>query len=145
MVKNLTVYSPHSSIDKRAVHSLITALKEEYQLDITSLSISFIKSSELLKINGEYLGHDYETDIITFNYSKKKKIIDGEILISFEEAKQNAKKYNVSLGKELMRLVIHGVLHLLRFDDKNATSKKIMKKEENKLINRFNFTLFAGK
>jgi rRNA maturation RNase YbeY len=145
LVKNLTVYSQDSSIDKRAVHSLITALKEEYQLDITSLSISFIKSSELLKINREYLGHDYETDIITFNYSKKKKIIDGEILISFEEAKQNAKKYSVSLGKELMRLVIHGVLHLLRFDDKNAISKKIMKKEENKLINRFNFTLFAGK
>ena len=145
MVKNLTVYSQDSSIDKRAVHSLITALKEEYQLDITSLSISFIKSSELLKINREYLGHDYETDIITFNYSKKKKIIDGEILISFEEAKQNAKKYNVSFEKELMRLVIHGVLHLLRFDDKNAISKKIMKKEENKLINRFNFTLFAGK
>ena len=145
MVKNLTVYSQDSSINKRAVHSLITALKEEYQLDIISLSISFIKSSELLKINREYLGHDYETDIITFNYSKKKKIIDGEILISFEEAKQNAKKYKVSFGKELMRLVIHGVLHLLRFDDKNAISKKIMKKEENKLINRFNFTLFAGK
>ena len=145
MVKYLTVYSQNSSINKRAVHSLITSLKEEYQFEITSLSISFIKSSELLKINREYLGHDYETDIITFNYSKKKKIIDGEILISFEEAKQNAKKYNVSFEKELMRLVIHGVLHLLRFDDKNAISKKIMKKEENKLINRFNFTLFAGK
>ena len=145
MVKNLTVYSQDSSIDKRAVHSLITSLKEEYQFEITSLSISFIKSSELLKINREYLGHDYETDIITFNYSKKKKIIDGEILISFEEAKQNAKKYNVNFGKELMRLVIHGVLHLLHFDDKNAIIKKIMKKEENKLINRFNFTLFAGK
>jgi len=99
----------------------------------------------LLGINREYLGHDYETDVITFSYSKQKKIIDGEILISFEEAKQNAKKYNVNFGKELMRLVIHGVLHLLRFDDKNAISKKIMKKEENKLINRFNFTLFAGK
>lgn len=145
MVKNLTVYSQDSSISKRVVHSLITALKEEYQLDIISLSISFIKSSELLKINREYLGHDYETDVITFNYSKQKKKIDAEILISFEEAKQNAKKYNVSFGKELMRLVIHGVLHLLRFDDKNAVSKKIMKKEENKLINRFNFTLFAGK
>lgn len=145
MVKNLTVFSQNPSINKRAVHSLIKALAEEYQFNITSLTISFIKSSELLKINREYLGHDYETDVITFNYSKQKKIIDGEILISFEEAKQNAKKYNVSFGKELMRLVIHGVLHLLRFDDKNAISKKIMKKEENKLINRFNFTLFAGK
>jgi rRNA maturation RNase YbeY len=145
VVKNLSVYSEALSINKRAVHSLISAIIKEYSLSITLLSISFINSKELRDINKEYLDHDYETDVITFNYSRQKKNIDGEILISFEEAKQNAKKYNVSFGKELMRLVIHGVLHLLHFDDKNEESKKIMKKEENKLINRFNFTLFAGK
>lgn len=145
MVKNLTVYTQNRLINKRAVHSLISALKEEYDLNLKSLSISFIKSNQLLKINKEYLGHHYETDVITFNYSRQKKNIDGEILISFEEAKLNAKKYNVTFGKELTRLVVHGVLHLLRFDDKNAANKKIMKKEENKLTNRFNFTLFAGK
>lgn len=145
MVRNLTVYSEISSINKRAVHSLISDIKKEFKLEITALSISFINSKELQKINRDFLGHHYETDVITFNYSKQKNDIDGEILISFEQARMNAKKYNVTFGNELKRLVIHGLLHLLHFDDKNAESKKIMKKEENKLINKYNFVLFAGK
>lgn len=145
MVKNLQVYSKDSSINKRAVHSLISSLKKEFSLTISFLSISFINSAKLLEINKEYLNHDYETDVITFNYSKEPKDIDGEILISFEEAKFNAKKFNVSYGEELSRLVIHGMLHLLNFDDKDRKRKKIMKQEEKKLINRYNFTLFAGK
>jgi rRNA maturation RNase YbeY len=145
LVKNLIVYSEISSINKLAVHSLISEIKKVYNLEIISFSISFINSKALLKINRDYLGHDYETDVITFNYSKQKKNIDGEILISFEQARKNAKKYKVTCNEELKRLVIHGLLHLLHFDDKNEESKKIMRKEEKKLINRFNFTLFAGK
>ena len=145
MAKNLQVFSQDSSINKRAVHSLISSLKKEFHLDISSLSISFINSGELRDINKEYLNHDYETDVITFNYSKKLKEIDGEILISFEEAKRNAKKFNASYGKELSRLVIHGMLHLLNFDDKDQKSKKIMKQAENKLTLKYNFALFAGK
>lgn len=145
MVKNLQVYSQDSSINKTRIHSIISALKKEYKLTISFLSISFINSNELKQINRDYLKHDYETDIITFNYSKKLKDIDGEILISLDEANYNAKKYNVSFGKELSRLVIHGVLHLLNYDDKDGKSKKIMNQEENKLINKFNFSLFAGK
>ncbi|MBL1123463.1 MAG: rRNA maturation RNase YbeY [Ignavibacteriae bacterium] len=145
LIKNLRVYSEDIYVNKRAIHSLISDIKQDYDFAIKSLSISFIKSDELLEINRKFLGHNYETDVITFNYSNQKKIIDGEILISFEEAKLNSKKYNVAFGRELNRLVIHGLLHLLDFDDKNIESKKIMKKEENKLVNRYNFTLFAGK
>ena len=145
MAKNLQVFSQDSSINKRAVHSLISSIKKEFYLDISSLSISFINSEELREINKEYLNHDYETDIITFNYSKKPKEIDGEILVSYEEAKRNAKIFNVTYGKELSRLVIHGMLHLLNFDDNNKENKKIMKRMENKLILSYNFTLFAGK
>jgi len=145
LVKNLQVYSKDSSINKRAVHSLISSLKKEFSLTISFLSISFINSAKLLEINKEYLNHDYETDVITFNYSKEPSDIDGEILISFEEAKFNAKKFNVSYGEELSRLVIHGMLHLLNFDDNNEENKKIMKRMENKLILSYNFTLFAGK
>ena len=144
-MKNLRVYSEDIYVNKRAIHSLISDIKQDYDFAIKSLSISFIKSDELLEINRKFLGHNYETDVITFNYSNQKKIIDGEILISFEEAKLNSKKYNVAFGRELNRLVIQGLLHLLDFDDKNIESKKIMKKEENKLVNRYNFTLFAGK
>jgi probable rRNA maturation factor len=145
LVKNLQVYSRDSSINKIAVHKLISSLRKEFNLSISFLSISFIKSSELREINRNYLNHDYETDIITFNYSKKKKDIDGEILISFEEAKRNAKKFRVSYAKELSRLVIHGILHLLKFDDNNRKNKNIMKEMENKLTLNYNFTLFAGK
>jgi probable rRNA maturation factor len=118
---------------------------KEFNLTISFLSISFINSARLRDVNKEYLKHDFETDVITFNYSKKIKEIDGEILISFEEADRNAKKYKVTYGKELCRLVIHGMLHLLNFDDKDPKSKKIMKQMENELINRYNFALFACK
>jgi len=145
LVKNLQVYSQDLSVNKRAVHKLISLLKKEFNLSISFLSISFISSSELRDINKEFLNHDYETDIITFNYSRKLKDIDGDILISFEEARRNAKKYDVTYGKELSRLVIHGMLHLLNFDDKDKKSKNIMRKKENQLTLRYNFTLFAGK
>ena len=145
MVKNLQIYSQDSSINKRAIHKLISSLKKEFNLTISFLSISFINSARLRDVNKEYLKHDYETDVITFNYSKKIKEIDGEILISFEEADRNSKKYKVTYGKELCRLVIHGMLHLLNFDDNNKENKKIMKRMENKLILSYNFTLFAGK
>jgi probable rRNA maturation factor len=145
LVKNLQVSSQDISINKKTVHKLMLLLKNEFQLEISSLSISFISSNKLREINEQFLNHNYDTDILTFNYSNKLKEIDGEILISFQEARYNAKKFKVNYGKELTRLVIHGVLHLLNFDDTDSLSKKIMKKEENKLINKFNFALLAGK
>jgi rRNA maturation RNase YbeY len=145
LVKNLQVHSEDPAINKRAVHSLISALRMEFKLKISFLSISLINSSELRIINKKYLKHDFNTDIITFNYSKQPKEIDGEILISFEDARLNAKKYKTNYNKEINRLIIHGILHLLNYDDNNKKNKTIMKQMENKLINRYNFTLLAGK
>ena len=145
MVKNLQIYSQDSAIKKRSVHRLVSLLKQEYNLNIFSLSISFIKSNELREVNKNYLNHDYDTDVITFNYSKKLKEIDGEILISFEDAESNSKKFGVIYANELSRLIIHGMLHLLNYDDSDKANKKIMKKEEKRLINKFNFALLAGK
>jgi probable rRNA maturation factor len=145
LVKKLQVYSEDPSISKRAVHSLISSLVLEFNLSISFLSISFISSPKLRSINQKYLKHDFNTDIITFNYSKKADKTDGEILISFEEARLNAKKYKTKYSKEISRLIVHGVLHLLNYDDNNKKNKVIMKQMENKLINRYNFTLLAGK
>ena len=145
MVKNLAVYTEDSSISKIKVHRVIQLLKKEFNLRINFLSISFINSFTLKEINKKHLNHNYATDVITFNYSKDIKQIDGEILISYEDAKRNAKKYGVSFGKEIYRLIVHGLLHLLNYDDKQASSKKIMKKEENKLINKYYFSLLQGK
>ncbi len=145
MVKNLQIYSEEKLINKKSVHTLISFLISDFQLSISSLSINFITSSGLRQINKKYLNHDFNTDIITFNYSDKKSKIDGEILISFEEAKINTKKYKVSYNRELLRLIIHGVLHLLDFDDNNRKNKIKMKRVENKLINKYNFILLEGK
>lgn len=145
MVKNLHVHSENFSINKKAVHSLIASLKKQFGLTISFLSISFINSEQLREINRKHLKHNFNTDIITFNYSRKKKEIDGEILISPEEAFRNAKKFRVTYNKELSRLVIHGILHLLKFDDNNRKNKKIMKEIENNLTLKYNFALFAGR
>lgn len=145
MVKNLAVFTEDSSISKLKVHRLIQLLKKEFNLRINFLSVSFINSFTLKKINMKHLNHNYATDVITFNYSEDNNQIDGEILISYEDARRNANRYGVSYGKEIYRLIVHGMLHLLNYDDMQASSKIFMKKEENKLINKYYFSLLQGK
>ncbi len=137
MVKNLTVNSVHKDIDKILFHKLIYKLKKEFGFGIESLLINFVTSEYLLDINKTYLKHQYLTDIITFDYSKNKRLFDSELYISLQDAARNAKKYNVPLEQELMRLVIHGVLHLLGYNDKRSKQQVVMKRMENRLINKY--------
>jgi rRNA maturation RNase YbeY len=144
LVKNLQVFSIDSSINKTAVHSLVASVKKELNFKIFSLFINFINSDDLLQVNNKYLKHNYRTDVIAFNYSGKDDI-DGEILISVEDALFNAKKYKVNSSLELCRLVIHGILHLLGYDDTQPEEKILMSKMEKKLLYKNKFTLLAGR
>jgi rRNA maturation RNase YbeY len=144
LVKNLQVFSVDLSINKRAVHSLVASLKNELNFKISSLYINFINSDDLLEVNNKYLRHSYRTDIIAFNYSGKSDL-DGEILISIEDSLLNAKKYKVSHTSELSRLVIHGILHLLGYNDKNPKEKILMKSIEKRLLYKNKFTLLASR
>ncbi|PIY05911.1 MAG: rRNA maturation RNase YbeY, partial [Bacteroidetes bacterium CG_4_10_14_3_um_filter_31_20] len=72
---------------------------------------------ELLKINKKYLKHSYHTDIVTFNYNENN-IISGDLFISLPQIKENSKTYNVTYEQELLRVIIHGVFHLLGYNDK---------------------------
>lgn len=136
--------SSNIKIDKLLVHKLIQKLKNYFELNISSLVINFITAAEIEKINIKYLDHHYSTDIITFNYDGKKNLIDGEIFISSIDAEHNARKYNVSFEEEIIRLLIHGILHLLGYDDKKQSQKKIMKKYENKLLKNYKFLLLSS-
>lgn len=144
MVKNLQVFSVDLSINKRAVHSLVASLKNELNFKISSLFINFISSDDLLEVNSKYLKHSYRTDIIAFDYSRKSDL-DGEILISIEDSLLNAKKYKVSHTFELSRLVIHGILHLLGYNDQNPKEKILMKSMEKRLLYKNKFTLLASR
>ena len=97
--------------------------------------INYIFSSDeyLLEINKKYLKHNYYTDIITFNYNQEK-ILNGDIYISIDRVKDNAKELNVLFDKELNRVMIHGILHLIGFDDRTEKEKKIMRSEENNCL-----------
>ena len=140
-MKNLHIYSVQKKIKKINVHDLIKSLSVELNFSISNLEINFISGEDIHAINKSYLKHDYTTDIITFNYSDSLQQIDGEIFISIDDALSNSKKFKVMLSDELVRLVIHGILHLLGYDDQNLTDKKIMKRLENKLLSKNNFIL----
>jgi len=144
LIKNLFVYSKNLIVDKKKVHNLVKSLQLELKFTIQSLYINFIDSEKIKEINKKYLKHNYSTDVISFNYSGSNDELDGEIFISVEDAERFAKKYKVSLEYELNRLVIHGILHLIGFDDNNKINRSRMKKMENSLLNRNNFALLRS-
>jgi len=130
-LKNVYVYCENDPIIKKLlVHSIISKIKKKLSLKIKSLEISFVSQETIRKVNNEYLSHDYSTDIITFDYSNERNILDGEILISLKDAEDNSKKYQVTFDNELLRLIIHGILHLVGYDDIIIPKRKIMKKIE---------------
>ncbi|MEE9430161.1 MAG: rRNA maturation RNase YbeY [Melioribacteraceae bacterium] len=138
MIKNLTIQiSKKYKIDKREIHKIVSLLKNEFSFQVNDININIVTSEEIHKVNKEFLNHDFSTDIITFNYSEENNTLDTEIFISLEDAYSNSLKYKVSLDNELLRLIVHGVLHLLGYDDKDVNDKRKMKRMENKLVSKF--------
>lgn len=97
--------------------------------DAGDLSFVFTSDESLLEINQKYLNHDTLTDIITFDYSEDK-TLSGEIYISIERVRDNALKYSVNSTLELHRVMIHGILHLCGYSDKESDAKAIMTGKE---------------
>jgi rRNA maturation RNase YbeY len=97
------------------------------------INIIFCSDSFLLKINQDFLNHNSYTDIITFNYSEVE--IEGELYISFERLVENANALNIDIDKEILRLIIHGCLHLCGYKDKIKKDKKEMTEMENLFLN----------
>lgn len=96
---------------------------------IGDINYVFCSDSYLLKLNQQFLSHTTYTDIITFDYSSGK-TISGEIYISLDRVKENAIRFKASLQNELLRVMIHGVLHLCGYVDKKGAEKAIMRKKE---------------
>ena len=95
-----------------------------------ALNYIFCSDAFLLSLNVEYLNHNTLTDVITFDNSDDSKGIQGEIYISIDRIRENAKKYRVPFERELHRVMIHGLLHLLGYADKTPLQKKMMRKKE---------------
>jgi rRNA maturation RNase YbeY len=100
---------------------------------VGELTYVFCSDEYLLEMNKTYLQHDYYTDIITFDYSEENNI-SGDLFISVDRVKDNASQIGVSLQNEIQRVVIHGVLHLCGFKDKEKLDVEIMRKMEEKAL-----------
>lgn len=103
---------------------------------ISQLDFIFCTDEYLLEKNRQYLNHDTYTDIITFDYSEGKTIA-GDIFISIDRVRENSDKYNVRFDEETIRVMAHGVLHLLGYKDKSTEEIEVMRKKEEEKIKLF--------
>jgi|SRR5437588_9396578 len=126
--------------DKTKVKTWIKAVIEAEGYKLQELNYVFCSDEYLLGINRQYLDHDTYTDIITFDNSEKDKVITGDIFISIDRIRENAKKFNSGELNELHRVIIHGALHLLGYKDKTAENKKLMTSKEDQYLAIRNFT-----
>lgn len=116
----------------------VEAVAKTEKKTVGGINFVFVSDDELLKLNKQYLKHNTYTDIITFDYSEKK-AISGDIFISIDRVKDNAKKFKVKFEDELHRVMIHGVLHLCGYKDKSPKDAKEMRKKEDNSLNKRGF------
>ena len=102
---------------------------------VGDISVIFCSDDYLLKINKQFLSHDYYTDVITFDNSEGS-TISGDIFISTDTVLENSKTYKQQYINEIHRVIIHGILHLLGYDDQNEEQTKIMRSKEDYYLNK---------
>jgi rRNA maturation RNase YbeY len=116
----------------------ISNLIEEEGFSEGDLIFVLLSDDELLEYNKTLLNHDYYTDVITMD-QKIGNIISGEILVSYDRVKENAKEHNDSVIKELHRVFFHGVLHIIGYNDKTSSEKELMTSRENFYLSNLSF------
>ncbi|HMM12278.1 MAG TPA: rRNA maturation RNase YbeY [Bacteroidales bacterium] len=108
----------------------IQLIAQQHGKHAAELTFLFCSDERLLEINQKYLAHDYYTDIITFNLSENPQILRGEIYISLDRVGDNAKNASQSFENELYRVISHGVLHLIGYDDQTHDDRQLMRSRE---------------
>ena len=120
-------------IKKRLINKWIKAVAATYGRKTGDIGYMFVNDEKILEVNNEYLGHDYYTDIITFDYDEDD-VISGDLVISLDTVRTNAEKFGKDYTEELNRVIIHGILHLCGINDKGPGEREIMEANENKAL-----------
>ena len=118
------------AFDQRRVQQWIRSVAADYGFTVGDITYVFTDDEGELRVNQQFLGHDYYTDVITFDYSSQN-VISGDIFISLDMIKHNAEQVGTIFVDELMRIMIHGVLHLTGQGDKTPKTKAVMTEKEN--------------
>lgn len=123
-------------IKKREVTAWIKAVAASYGRKVGEIGYLFVDDEKILEVNNEYLGHNYYTDIITFDYDEGD-VINGDMVISLDTVRTNAEQFGKEYDEELYRVIIHGILHLCGIDDKGPGEREIMEAAENKALEMY--------
>lgn len=124
-------------IDFRKITTWIEEVAASHSRRVGTLNYLFVNDEEILETNRQFVNHDYYTDIITFDYSHGDRI-GGDIMISLETVATNAEKFGVSYFRELLRVIIHGVLHLVGINDKGPGEREVMEEAEDAALALYN-------
>ena len=120
---------PMPRIPRRQTTAWIRSVAATYGKQCGDIAYIFVSDAHILDVNRQYLGHDYYTDIITFDYSQGD-TISGDIFISLDTVRSNAQDLHVPYQQELHRVIIHGILHLCGINDKGPSQRAIMQRAE---------------
>ena len=121
------------NIKKRETTAWIRKVAASYGKKVGEIGYMFVDDDKILEVNNQFLGHDYYTDIITFDYCEDD-IISGDIYISVDTVFTNADQFGRPYDEELHRVIIHGILHLCGINDKGTGEREIMEAAENKAL-----------
>ncbi len=120
-------------IKKRETTRWIKAVAASYGKKTGEIGYLFVDDEKILEVNREYLGHDYYTDIITFDYCEGD-TLNGDLVISLDTVRTNAEKFHKAYDEELHRVIIHGILHLCGINDKGPGEREQMEAAENRAL-----------
>ena len=120
-------------LKRRETSVWIEIVAATYDRRIGEIGYMFVDDEKILEINREYLGHDYYTDIITFDYDESD-VLNGDIVISVDTVRSNAEQFVKSSDDELQRVIIHGILHLCGINDKGPGERELMEAAEDRAL-----------
>ena len=121
------------AIKKRETTKWIRAVADTYHKKVGEVGYLFCDDEKILEVNREYLGHDYYTDIITFDYCEGD-VLNGDLVISLDTVRSNAELFHKDYDEELHRVIIHGILHLCGQNDKGPGERELMEAAENRAL-----------
>jgi probable rRNA maturation factor len=120
----------------RLISNWLKLIIASHTKDLGNISYVFCDDNYLLEINRKYLNHDFFTDIVTFDYVEND-LISGDVFVSTERVSDNSVKFGVNLEDEFLRVICHGVLHLLKYNDHDGAEREFMRKKESEFISLF--------
>ncbi len=122
---------------KKLARKVVREITKDEECVCETINLKFCDDKEIRIYNKTYLSHDYETDILTFSYENEDKSLDSDIMISIDTVKRNSRKYRSGLENELMRVIIHGILHICGYKDDTIIQKVKMREKENYYLKKF--------